>query len=216
MYIILLGAPAAGKGTQAELLTKSYAIPHISTGDIFRGNIAQGTLLGLKANEYISRGLLVPDEITEGIVADRLRQDDCRKGFLLDGFPRTVHQAEFLDGLLKDLGVEIDAVINIDTPDHVLIERITGRRVCESCKAVYHVKAKPSRTEGVCDKCGGKLVQREDDKEETFLKRLKTYYSQTKPLLDYYEKERKLFNVDGSTDAELTASRIIRILEDVG
>lgn len=200
MKIILLGPPGAGKGTQAKSISDKYSIPHISTGDIFRKNISEKTPLGIKAKEYIDKGQLVPDEVTIDIVKDRLQQEDCKKGFLLDGFPRTVNQAEALDQFLSMLGKDIDNALLIDVPKENILERMTGRRVCISCGASYHIKFNPTTVPGKCDKCGGEVIQRKDDTEETVGERLKVYDTQTQPLIDYYKKQNKLLIVDGTKE----------------
>lgn len=197
MYLILMGLPGAGKGTQAEMIKAKYNIPHISTGDMFRQAIKEGTELGKKAKAYMDEGALVPDEVTNGIVEERLAKSDCDNGFLLDGFPRTIPQAEALEAITKKLNKQIDYVIQVDVPAEKLIERITGRRVCPSCGATYHVINKPPKTEGVCDNCGTELVQRDDDKEETVQKRLEVNIEQTQPLLDFYKEKGVLVTVDG-------------------
>ena len=186
MRLILLGPPGAGKGTQASAIVKKYSIPHISTGDIFRSNIKMGTELGKGAKKYMDKGLLVPDDLVIAIVKDRLTEDDCKEGFLLDGFPRTVNQGEALDRELSQMSVKLDKVINIDVGKEVLIERAIGRRICKDCGATYHIKFNPSKKEGVCDICGGQLLQRDDDTKETVEKRIEVYLKQTKPLIDYY------------------------------
>jgi len=193
----MLGAPGAGKGTQAVILSERFNIPHISTGDIFRSNIKEGTELGKKAKEYIDKGLLVPDEITIGIVKDRLLQPDCRNGFILDGFPRTIPQAQYLDKALEDMGIMLDAVINIYVSDDEIVRRMSGRRVCPSCGMSYHTDYNPPGKNGECSGCGTAVVQREDDREETVIKRLQTYHAQTEPLIDYYEKQGKILTVTG-------------------
>lgn len=193
MKLILLGAPGAGKGTQAKKIVKEFAIPQISTGDILRRAVADGTPLGKEAKKYMEAGRLVPDELVIGIMKERLQQDDCTNGFILDGFPRTVEQARALEGFTA-----IDAVINIDVDFDSLVERITGRRSCPNCGAVYHIKFNPPKVEGVCDLCGSRLVQREDDREETVRKRLETYTEQTSPLIDYYAGRGLLRTVDGN------------------
>lgn len=197
MYLILMGLPGAGKGTQAEMIKAKYNIPHISTGDMFRQAIKEGTELGKKAKAYMDEGALVPDEVTKGIVEERLAKSDCDNGFLLDGFPRTIAQAEALEAITKKLNKQIDYVIQVDVPAEKLIERLTGRRVCPSCGATYHVINKPPKTEGVCDNCGTELVQRDDDKEETVQKRLEVNIEQTQPLLDFYKEKGVLVTVDG-------------------
>ncbi len=197
MYLILMGLPGAGKGTQAEMIKAKYNIPHISTGDMFRQAIKEGTELGKKAKAYMDEGALVPDEVTNGIVEERLAKSDCDNGFLLDGFPRTIPQAEALEAITKKLNKQIDYVIQVDVPAEKLIERLTGRRVCPSCGATYHVINKPPKTEGVCDNCGTELVQRDDDKEETVQKRLEVNIEQTQPLLDFYKEKGVLVTVDG-------------------
>lgn len=197
MYLILMGLPGAGKGTQAEMIKAKYNIPHISTGDMFRQAIKEGTELGKKAKAYMDEGALVPDEVTNGIVEERLAKSDCDNGFLLDGFPRTIPQAEALEAITKKLNKQIDYVIQVDVPAEKLIERLTGRRVCPSCGATYHVINKPPKTEGVCDNCGTQLVQRDDDKEETVQKRLEVNIEQTQPLLDFYKEKGVLVTVDG-------------------
>ncbi|RKD34133.1 adenylate kinase [Thermohalobacter berrensis] len=212
MRLILLGPPGAGKGTQASGIVKKYDIPHISTGDIFRKNIKEGTELGKKAKEYMDKGLLVPDEIVVAIVKDRIIEDDCKNGFLLDGFPRTVAQADALDEELQNLGLELDKVINIDVNKDVLIERAIGRRICKKCGATYHVKFNPPKVEGKCDECGGELYQRKDDTEETVSKRIEVYLEQTKPLIDYYEEKGLLVNVDGEQDIGKVFSDIVNAL----
>ena len=189
MKIILMGPPGAGKGTQAEKLVEVYQIPHISTGDMFRKAQKEGTELGLKAKSYMDQGQLVPDEVTVGIVKERLAEDDCKEGFLLDGFPRTVQQADALDGILKELGMALDRVVNIEVDKAFLVDRLTGRRVCRTCGATYHVTNKAPKVEGVCDKCGGELYQRNDDKIETVSNRLDVYAAQTAPLIEYYQSK---------------------------
>lgn len=202
MKIILMGPPGAGKGTQAEKLVKLYQIPHISTGDMFRKAQKDGTELGLKAKEYMEQGQLVPDEVTVGIVRERLAEADCKDGFLLDGFPRTVQQADALDGILKDLGMALDRVINIEVDKAFLVDRLTGRRVCRTCGATFHVVNKAPKVEGVCDKCGGELYQRNDDKIETVSNRLDVYAAQTAPLIEYYQSKGIMSSIDGSKSME--------------
>ena len=197
MHILLMGPPGAGKGTQAATLVKKFSIPHISTGDMFRAAIKEGTELGKKAKACIDAGNLVPDEITIGIVKERLSQEDCKKGFILDGFPRTVDQADALKGILTELGLSLKSVLNITVPSADLVERAVGRRICRSCGATYHVKFSPSKQEGVCDACGGELYQRADDTEETMKNRLSVYEAQTKPLIDYYQAAGLYVEIDG-------------------
>ena len=202
MKIILMGPPGAGKGTQAEKLVELYQIPHISTGDMFRKAQKDGTELGLRAKEYMEQGQLVPDEVTVGIVRERLAEADCKDGFLLDGFPRTVQQADALDGILKDLGMVLDRVINIEVDKAFLVDRLTGRRVCRTCGATFHVVNKAPKVEGVCDKCGGELYQRNDDKIETVSNRLDVYAAQTAPLIEYYQSKGVMSSIDGSKSME--------------
>ena len=197
MRIILLGPPGAGKGTQAALLVQKLSVPHISTGDIFRQAIGEGTPLGKKAKEYIDQGQLVPDQITVGIVRERVAQDDCRTGFLLDGFPRTKVQAEALDEILASMGTALDAVVNLDVPRELLISRLTGRRVCRSCGATYHLVFSPPAADGICGNCGGELYQRSDDSEETVGRRLSVYEEQTAPLIAYYSEQGLLRKIPG-------------------
>ncbi len=202
MKIILMGPPGAGKGTQAEKLVDLYQIPHISTGDMFRKAQKEGTELGLKAKSYMDQGQLVPDEVTVGIVKERLAEDDCKGGFLLDGFPRTVQQADALDGILVELGMALDRVVNIEVDKAFLVDRLTGRRVCRSCGATFHVTNKAPKVEGVCDKCGGELYQRNDDKVETVSNRLDVYAAQTAPLIEYYQSKGIMSSIDGSKSME--------------
>ena len=197
MYIILMGPPGAGKGTQAEKLIAEFKIPHISTGDMFRAAVKQGTELGKEAKRYMDAGQLVPDVVTNGIVREGLSKPECANGFILDGFPRTEEQAVALDGIMKDLGIKMTGVINIVVPDAELVGRVTGRRICKSCGATYHVAFNPSKVEGMCDKCGGTLYQRDDDKEETIKNRLEAYHSQTEPLIEYYKKQGLYHEIDG-------------------
>lgn len=212
MRLILLGPPGAGKGTQAANIVKEYSIPHISTGDIFRKNIKEGTELGIKAKEYMDKGLLVPDELVVAIVKDRLTEEDCKKGFLLDGFPRTINQADALDKELTDLGYKLDKVINIDVSKEELIERAVGRRVCKDCGATYHIKFNAPKVENTCDVCGGELIQRKDDTIETVSKRIEVYLEQTQPLIDYYEKKGILINIDGKQDIDKVFKDIVMAL----
>ena len=200
MNLVLMGLPGAGKGTQAEQIVEKYKIPHISTGDMFRSAIKEGTDLGLQAKSFMDKGELVPDEVTIGIVRERLSKADCEKGFLLDGFPRTVPQAEALENILSDLNRKIDFVINIDVEKELLMERLTGRRICKSCGSTYHLVFNPPATEGVCDRCNGELYQRADDNEETVQNRLEVNLKQTKPLLDFYETKGYLRNINGQQD----------------
>jgi len=203
MNIILLGPPGAGKGTQAELNKASYPILHISTGDMFRDAVRNATAMGLEAKKYMDAGQLVPDEVTIGVVEERLSQPDCGNGFLLDGFPRTIPQAEALDKVLAGLGKNVDLALEITVPDSIIVERMTGRVSCSQCKAVYNTHFSPPAQTGICDKCGGELVQRSDDKEETVKNRLKVYAEQTQPLLKYYEKTGKLKSLDGNRDPQI-------------
>ncbi len=212
MKIIMLGAPGAGKGTQAKKIAAKYDIPHISTGDIFRANIKNGTELGKKAKTYMDQGLLVPDELVVDLVVDRVQQDDCKKGYVLDGFPRTIPQAESLDAALDQLGDKIDYAINVEVPDENIISRMSGRRACVGCGATYHIKYNPTKVENVCDACGEKLILRDDDKPETVQKRLAVYHDQTQPLIDYYTKSGVLKEVDGTVDMEDVFAAIVDIL----
>ena len=204
MKLVLLGAPGAGKGTQAKWISGEYGIPHISTGDILRRNVSEGTELGMQAKRYMDEGALVPDELIIGMMKERLAEKDCTKGFILDGFPRTIYQAEELEKI-----TDIDAALNIYVPFESLIERITGRRSCPKCGAVYHIKYNPPKKEGICDVCGTPLIQRDDDKEETVKKRLETYEEQTAPLIEYYERKGKLITVEGQEKIEDT-KRLVR------
>ena len=202
MNVVLLGPPGAGKGTQATRIVEKYGVPHISTGDIFRANIKAGTELGKRAQEYMNRGELVPDELVVEIATDRLAADDCKEGFLLDGFPRTVFQAEKLDEFMASKGRKIEHVLNIEVGRDDLMARLTGRRVCKSCGASFHVVNIPPKQEGICDNCGAELVQRADDNEETASNRIEVYNRETKPLIDYYEKAGNIVNIDGGKAAE--------------
>ncbi|MBE6069450.1 MAG: adenylate kinase [Clostridium lundense] len=212
MNIILLGPPGAGKGTQAKLISEKYSIPHISTGDIFRKNISEKTPLGVKAKGYMDKGQLVPDELTIDLVKDRLQQDDCKNGFLLDGFPRTVAQAEALDEFLHEDNQSINSSLLIDVPQEYILERMTGRRVCNSCGASYHVKFNPSKVEGKCDVCGSELIQRKDDSEETVRERLDVYSKQTQPLIQYYSDKAVLSTIDGTREIKEVFENISDIL----
>ena len=198
MKLIMLGAPGAGKGTQAARVAEALQIPHISTGAIFRANIKNGTELGKKAKAYMDQGKLVPDELTCDLVADRIAKDDCSGGFILDGFPRTIPQAEALDKVLTERGEKIDFAVNIDVPDEAIVSRMSGRRACVGCGATYHIEFNPPKKEGICDNCGAELILREDDKPETVATRLKVYHEQTQPLIDFYEKKGALVTVDGT------------------
>ena len=212
MKIIMLGAPGAGKGTQAKKIADRYQIPHISTGDIFRANIKEGTELGRKAKSYMDQGLLVPDELTLELIMDRFQNPDCANGYVLDGFPRTIPQAEALTEALEKNGDSIDYAINVEVPDENIITRMSGRRACLACGATYHVVYAPTKEEGVCDRCGEKLVLRDDDKPETVKKRLDVYHSQTQPLIDYYTKQGKLAEVDGTQSVDAVFDAIVKIL----
>lgn len=212
MKIIMLGAPGAGKGTQAKKIAEKYHIPHISTGDIFRANIKNGTELGKKAKTYMDQGLLVPDELVCDLVVDRVQQDDCRNGYILDGFPRTIPQAESLDKALASFGETMDYAINVEVPDENIVSRMSGRRACVGCGATYHLVYAPTKVEGICDTCGAKLILRDDDKPETVLKRLGVYHAQTQPLIDYYNKKGILKEVDGTVDMEDVFKEITEIL----
>lgn len=213
MYILLMGPPGAGKGTQAERMIAKYDIPQISTGDMFRAAVKGQTPLGLEAKKYMDNGQLVPDAVTVGIVKERLAQDDCKKGFILDGFPRTTSQAVSLDAILRDLGIKLDGVINIAVPDEELIKRTSGRQICRGCGATYHTVFKPAKVELVCDKCGGELYQRDDDKPGTVKKRLDVYAAQTKPLIDYYKNTNKYIEIDGQKDMDDVFADIVAQLE---
>lgn len=212
MKIIMLGAPGAGKGTQAKMIAQKYSIPHISTGDIFRANIKNGTELGMEAKKYMDQGLLVPDELTVRILLDRVAQEDCRNGYVLDGFPRTIPQAEVLDNALTELGDKIDYAINVDVPDENIIRRMSGRRACLTCGATYHLEHVPPKKEGTCDACGSELVLRDDDKAETVKNRLDVYHKQTQPLIDFYTGKGVLRSVDGTLPMEEVFAAITAIL----
>ena len=213
MNIILMGLPGAGKGTQASEIVKKFPIPHISTGDMFRKAIKDETDLGKEAKSYMDRGELVPDEVTVGIVKERISEDDAKKGFLLDGFPRTIDQAESLNQIMSELDREIDAVINIEVPEEELINRLTGRRICEKCGTTYHLVFNPPKVDGICDIDGGKLYQREDDNPETVSNRLSVNVKQSKPILEYYNNKGVLKNIDGSKDIDEVTNDVIDILD---
>ncbi|CAA3766411.1 adenylate kinase [Staphylococcus aureus] len=213
MNIILMGLPGAGKGTQASEIVKKFPIPHISTGDMFRKAIKEETELGKEAKSYMDRGELVPDEVTVGIVKERISEDDAKKGFLLDGFPRTIEQAEALNNIMSELDRNIDAVINIEVPEEELMNRLTGRRICESCGTTYLFVFNPPKVEGICDIDGGKLYQREDDNPETVANRLSVNIKQSKPILDFYDQKGVLKNIDGSKDISDVTKDVIDILD---
>lgn len=212
MKIIMLGAPGAGKGTQAKMIADKYGVPHISTGDIFRANIKNGTDLGIEAKKYMDQGLLVPDELTVKILLDRVAKDDCSKGYVLDGFPRTIPQAEVLEKALAEINDQIDYAIDVDVPDENIINRMSGRRACLACGATYHIMHVPSKKEGICDRCGKELILRDDDKPETVQNRLKVYHEQTQPLIDFYTKKGILRTVDGTVDMKDVFAGIVNIL----
>ena len=212
MNLILLGPPGAGKGTQATRIVEKYKVPHISTGDIFRENIKNNTPLGQKAQEYMNKGELIPDQLVVDIALDRLGKDDCKNGFLLDGFPRTVFQADALDKFLKDKGKGIDLVINIEVEDKMLIERLDARRVCPTCAATYNVIGMPPKKEGICDKCNDTLIQRKDDKKETVGNRIKVYHEQTSPLIDYYKEKGLIKDFDGMIGADALFDEIVKAI----
>ncbi|MCX0379399.1 adenylate kinase [Clostridium perfringens] len=212
MKIVLLGPPGAGKGTQAKSISNRYSIPHISTGDIFRKNISENTPLGIEAKSYMDNGHLVPDEVTINMVKDRLQQDDCKNGYLLDGFPRTVHQAEALDNFLTEREESIDTALLIEVPKEFILERMTGRRVCPSCGASYHIKFNPPANDGKCDLCGSDVIQRKDDTEETVKERLDVYENQTQPLIDFYKNKKQLSVVDGTQAINEVFESICKIL----
>lgn len=212
MKIIMLGAPGAGKGTQAKMIAETYNLPHVSTGDIFRANIKNGTELGKEAKAYMDKGELVPDELTVRILLDRVAQDDCKNGYVLDGFPRTIPQAEVLDAELNKLGEKVDFAIDVEVPDENIVKRMSGRRACLKCGATYHIVHIPPKTEGICDACGSELVQRDDDKEETVKNRLSVYHQQTQPLIDFYNNKGVLKTVDGTKDSAEVFEDIKKIL----
>lgn len=213
MKIIMLGAPGAGKGTQAHMIAEKYHLPHVSTGDIFRANIKNGTELGKEAKGYMDRGELVPDELTVRILLDRVAQEDCKNGYILDGFPRNIPQAEVLEKELEKLGEKIDAAIDMEVPDESIIRRMSGRRACSSCGTTYHIVNVPPKKEGICDVCGEALILRDDDKEETVQKRLDVYHEQTQPLIEFYTKKGILKTVDGTQDMMSVFQTITKILE---
>lgn len=212
MKLIMLGAPGAGKGTQAKQIAAKYNIPHISTGDIFRANLKAGTELGMKAKEYMDKGLLVPDELTLDLIMDRFKNADCKNGYVLDGFPRTIPQAEALTKALEKNNDAIDYAIDVDVPDEVIVNRMSGRRACVNCGATYHIVFNAPKVENKCDACGAELILRADDKPETVLNRLSVYHAQTQPLIDYYKSFNKLKTVDGTQDMEKVFNDIISIL----
>ena len=209
MKLIMLGAPGAGKGSQAKVLSDKYGIPHISTGDIFRANIKEGTELGKKAKEYMDQGLLVPDELVCDLVVDRIKQDDCKKGFILDGFPRTIPQAKSLDAALEQINEAMDYAVDLEVDDEVIVQRMGGRRACLECGATYHVVNMPPAKEGVCDRCGAKLVLRDDDQPETVKKRLRVYDKQTAPLIEYYKEKGILVQFDGTLKPDEVFRQIV-------
>nr|WP_307774879.1 adenylate kinase [uncultured Cetobacterium sp.] len=212
MNIMLFGAPGAGKGTQAKYIIDKYGIPQISTGDMLRAAISEGTDMGMEAKKYMDEGKLVPDSTIIGIIRDRLSQDDCKKGFILDGFPRTLAQAEALEVLLKELEMNLDKVISLNVPDELIVGRVTGRRVCSKCGASFHVEFNPSKVEGVCDYCGGELITRKDDTKETVEKRLSSYHEQTAPLFDFYNERGVMVEIDGTKDINEITKEIFDIL----
>ncbi len=213
MKIIMLGAPGAGKGTQAKMIAEKFGVPHISTGDIFRANIKEGTELGIEAKKYMDQGLLVPDELTVKILLDRVAKEDCAGGYVLDGFPRTIPQAEVLDAALDKLNEKIDYAVNVDVPDENIVKRMSGRRACLKCGATFHIEHIPPKQEGICDSCGGELVLRDDDKQETVQNRLKVYHDQTQPLIDYYAKKGVLKSVDGTVEMQKVFQSISDIIK---
>ncbi len=215
MKIIMLGAPGAGKGTQAKLIADKYSVPHISTGDIFRANIKNGTQLGMDAKKFMDQGMLVPDELTVKILLDRVSQDDCGKGYVLDGFPRTIPQAEVLEKALNEIHDKIDYAIDVDVPDENIVRRMSGRRACLACGATYHIVHIPPKMEGICDRCGKELILRDDDKPETVEKRLLVYHDQTQPLIDFYTQKGILRTVDGTVDMKDVFEEIVKILGEM-
>ena len=213
MKIIMLGAPGAGKGTQAKMIADKYQIPHISTGDIFRANIKNGTELGKEAKKYMDAGQIVPDELTVKLLLDRVANEDCKNGYVLDGFPRTIPQAEVLENALTKLGEKVDYAIDVDVPDENIIRRMSGRRACVACGATYHIVYNPTKEEGICDRCGAALILRDDDKPETVIKRLDVYHAQTQPLIDFYSSRNVLRSVDGTQDLMKVFEDIVKILD---
>ena len=213
MKIIMLGAPGAGKGTQAKMIADKYQIPHISTGDIFRANIKNGTELGKEAKKYMDAGQLVPDELTVKLLLDRVANEDCKNGYVLDGFPRTIPQAEVLENALTKLGEKVDYAIDVDVPDENIIRRMSGRRACVACGATYHIVYNPTKEEGICDRCGAALILRDDDKPETVIKRLDVYHAQTQPLIDFYSSRNVLRPVDGTQDLMKVFEDIVKVLD---
>lgn len=213
MKIVMLGAPGAGKGTQAKQIAAKYAIPHISTGDIFRANLKEGTELGKKAKVYMDQGQLVPDSLTLDLIMDRFQKDDCKNGYVLDGFPRTIPQAEALTKALEANNDKIDFAVNVDVPDENIVNRMSGRRACAKCGGTFHIKFNPTKVEGICDLCGGELYIRDDDKPEIVTKRLVAYHDQTQPLIDYYDKEGILKNVDGTQDVDKVFNDIVALID---
>lgn len=214
MKIIMLGAPGAGKGTQAKQIADKFQIPHISTGDIFRANIKEGTELGTKAKAFMDKGELVPDELTVQLVVDRIAKDDCKRGFVLDGFPRSIPQAEVLDETLAKMGEKMDYAIDVDVPDENIVNRMGGRRACVNCGATYHIVNVPTKVEGICDKCGSETILRDDDKPETVQKRLSVYHTQTQPLIEYYKKQGILKSVDGTLPMADVFKAILNFIGD--
>ncbi len=212
MKIVMLGAPGAGKGTQAKMISAKYHLPHVSSGDIFRANIAAGTELGRKAKEYMDKGLLVPDELTVDLIIDRISEDDCKDGCILDGFPRTIRQAETLDEALAKIGEKLDYAIDVDVPDEHIVKRMSGRRVCSSCGATYHIVNNPSKKGDRCEVCGAPLIQRDDDKPQTVQKRLDVYHEQTQPLVYYYRGQHIWHPVDGTRSVDDVFAGIVSIL----
>ena len=212
LNIVIFGAPGSGKGTQSEKIVEKYGINHISTGDVLRAEIKNGTELGQKAKKYMDQGLLVPDELTCDLVMDRIGQEDCKNGFVLDGFPRTIPQAEALDAALVKIGQKMDFAVDVDVPDENIVNRMSGRRACLNCGATYHIVSIPTKVEGICDRCGNPVVLRDDDKPETVQKRLKLYHEQTQPLIDYYKKQNILKSVDGTQPMEKVFADIVAIL----